>query len=290
LHIVGGVRRDRFRYDVEPYDVLFGLQGLRPGGRGSATGTSWNIGATFAYLPAHTIFASYAQGFSIPELGFAANSIRPGIAINGSEFVAPIQVESFEAGVRGDLRRVRYALSGFFARSENGASAAVDPATGIAVLIRAPQRNYGFEASVDVSPSQQFDAGIAIAWNDGENDANDDGVFLPLGSVQIPPLIVSVTSSWRPLDRLEITSQLLFAGDRDRALRERVDSFDIDSYTTVDLGVNYRTDWGRITLQVNNLLNSFYLPAESQSRFGSTIDRRFAGPGRIVSLSLSSAF
>jgi iron complex outermembrane receptor protein len=290
LTILGGVRRDRFRYDVEPYDVVFGARGLRLGGRGSATGTSWNIGATYNFLPTHTLFASYAQGFSIPELGFAANSIRPGVAISGSNFVAPVQVESFEAGVRGDRKIVRYALSGFYARSENGASAAVDPATGIAVLVRSPQRNYGFEASVDVAPSQRFDAGIAVAWNDGENDANNDRVFLPLGSVQVPPLTVSVTSSWRPVERLEFTGQLLFAGDRDRAQRARVNTFEIESYVTLDLGASYRLPWGKLDLLVTNVLNSFYLPVESQSRFGNTVDRRFAAPGRTASLTFSTSF
>lgn len=290
LTFFGGVRRDRFRYDVAAYDVVFGSPGLRPGGRGSATGTSWNVGATYNFLPTHTLFASYAQGFSIPELGFAANSIRPGVPISGSNFVAPIQVESFEAGVRGGRKIVRYALSGFYARSENGASAAVDPATGVAVLIRAPQRNYGFEGSVDVAPSERFDAGIAVAWNDGENDTNNDGVLLPLGSVQIPPLTVSMTSSWRPIERLEFTGQLLFAGDRDRARRARVYNFEIASYATLDLGASYRLPWGKLDLLVTNALNSFYLPVESQSRFGNTVDRRFAAPGRTGSLTFSMRF
>ncbi|MDL5054800.1 TonB-dependent receptor [Oscillatoria laete-virens NRMC-F 0139] len=290
LSVVGGLRWDRFDYQVEPYDVVFGTPGLRPGGDGSADGTSWNIGATFEYLDDHSVFASYAQGFSIPELGFAANSIQPGVPISGSGFIAPVQVESFEAGLRGGRRVVRYSLSGFFARSDDGASATVNPATGIAELVRAPQRNYGFEASVDVAPSERFDAGVAIAWNDGENDANNDGVFLPLGSVQIPPLTISTTASWRPVDRLELTGQVLFAGDRDRAREARVDSFEIRSYTTVDLGARYRLGWGDLALQVTNLLNALYLPVESQSRFGGTVDRRFAAPGRVASLTLSANF
>ena len=290
LTIEGGLRWDRFRYDVEPYNVVFGVQGLRPGGRGQSEGESWNIGATLAVAEDHNLFVSYAQGFSIPELGFAANSIRPGVAIGGSEFVAPILVESFEGGVRGRRGAVRYALSGFYARSDNGASAVVNPATGIADLVRAPQRNYGFEASVDVAPSPRFDAGVAIGWNDGENDANNDGVFLPLGSVQIPPLKVSLTSAWRPIDGLELTGQLLFAGDRDRARAARVDNFELQSYTTIDLGAAYDLGWGSIALNITNLLNDFYLPVESQSRFGATADRRFAGPGRVGALTLTSRF
>jgi iron complex outermembrane receptor protein len=290
LSIEGGLRWDRFRYDVEAYDVVFGAAGLRPGGRGQSEGESWNIGATIDVAADHNLFVSYAQGFSVPELGFAANSIRPGVAIGGSQFVAPILVESFEGGVRGGSGAVRYSLAGFYARSDNGASAVVNPATGVADLIRAPQRNYGFEASVDVAPSERFDAGIALGWNDGENDANNDGVFLPLGSVQIPPLKLSVTSAWRPLDRLELTGQLLFAGDRDRARVARVDSFELRSYTTVDIGAVYDLGWASIALNITNLLNEFYLPVESQSRFGATADRRFAGPGRVGAMTLTSRF
>jgi len=290
LTLAGGVRWDRFDYDVEPYDVVFGLQGQRPGGRGSAEGASWNLGAVFELVDDHSIFASYAQGFSIPELGFAANSIRPGVPISGSAFVAPIEVESVEAGVRGGSEVVRYSLAGFYARSDNGASATVNPATGIAEIVRAPQRNYGFEASVDVRPTRSFEASLTVGWNDGENDANNDGVYLPLGSVQLPPLKISLASAWRPTERLELTGQLLFAGDRDRARQAGVDPFELRSYETLDLGASYRLGWGEIALTVTNLFNSFYLPVESQSRFGGTIDRRFAGPGRAAALTLSTRF
>jgi iron complex outermembrane receptor protein len=290
LTLTGGLRWDRFYYDVAPYDVLFGLRGPRPGGQGRASGVSWNLGATYDVAPGHNLFASYAQGFSIPELGFAANSIRPGVPISGSAFVAPILVESFEAGLRGGRGALRYSVAGFYARSDNGASTTVNPSTGIADLIRAPQRNYGFEASIDVAPTRRFDAALAIGWNDGENDANNDGTFLPLGSVQTPPLTLSITNAWRPVDRLELTGQLLFAGDRDRARTARVDPFALQSYTTVDFGASYDLGWGKVALNITNLLNSFYLPVESQSRFGTTADRRLAGPGRLGALTFSAAF
>ncbi len=115
-------------------------------------------------------------------------------------------------------------------------------------------------------------------------------MFLPLGSVQIPPLKVSLTSAWRPIDGLELTGQLLFAGDRDRARAARVDNFELQSYTTIDLGAAYDLGWGSIALNITNLLNDFYLPVESQSRFGATADRRFAGPGRVGALTLTSRF
>jgi len=290
LTVVGGVRWDDFDYNVEPYDVVFGAQGQRPGGAGSADGMSWNLGATYEVLPSNTLFVSYAQGFSIPELGFAANQILPGVPISGSAFVAPIEVESFEGGLRGGFSRVAYSVAAFYARSDNGASSTVDPSTGIAELVRAPQRNYGVEASLEAAVTDDLDLGVALGWNEGENDANDDGVFRPLGSVQIPPLKLSFTGAWRPLDRLEITSQVLVAGDRDRAFDDGVDSFRIEGYTTVDLGASYDTRAGRWELQVLNLLDNFYLPVESQSRFGNTANRRFAAPGRTLALTWSQTF
>jgi outer membrane receptor protein involved in Fe transport len=92
------------------------------------------------------------------------------------------------------------------------------------------------------------------------------------------------------VDRLELTGQLLMAGDRGRARRAGVDAFSLRSYTTVDLGAAYDLGWGSIALNITNLLNEFYLPVESQSRFGNTADRRFAGPGRLAALTLNARF
>jgi iron complex outermembrane receptor protein len=87
-----------------------------------------------------------------------------------------------------------------------------------------------------------------------------------------------------------LTSQVLVAGDRSRAFDDGVDSFRIEGYTTVDLGASYDTRVGRLELQVLNLFDNFYLPVESQSRFGNTANRRFAAPGRTLALTWSQAF
>lgn len=43
-------------------------------------------------------------------------------------------------------------------------------------------------------------------------------------------------------------------------------------------------------ININDVFNTFYLPVESQSRFGATVDRRFAGPGRVGALTLNARF
>lgn len=291
LSITGGVRYDQFSFDADPHDPPFGLPpGERLGGSGSNSGFSFNIGTTYQLNEQTTLFASFAQGFSLPDVVVATNAIPPGGSLSGSAFVEPIDVDSFEAGVRGSFGPVTYALSGFYARSDNGSTVSVDPVTGGGILTRAPQRNYGFELStlLDVTDTLQF--GFDASYNDGENDADDDGNFEPLSSLTVLPLKLSLTADWRPIERLGLGAQVLYIGSRDRAFQAGVDGEAIEGYVTVDLSASYDIGPGTLSLDILNALNNEYLPLESQTRFGFTDTRRFIAPGRQIALTYSATF
>ncbi|MEM6678907.1 MAG: TonB-dependent receptor, partial [Pseudomonadota bacterium] len=287
----GGVRYDRFSFEAAPHDPTFGFpDGPRLGGSGSNSGFSFNIGSTYQITPETTVFASFAQGFSLPNISAATNEIAPGASLNGSAFVEPIDVNSFEGGIRGTLGPLTYQLSGFYARSDNGSAVAVEPITGSAELVRSPQRNYGVELSTRIDVTETLQLGFDASFNDGDNDPNDDGDFQPLSSLTVQPLKLYFNVDWRPIPELGLGARVLYIGDRDRAFEAGVDGEAIDGYATLDLSATYDIGPGTLALDIANVLNNEYLPLESQTRFGLTNQRRFIAPGRQVALTYSATF
>lgn len=291
LTVTGGIRYDRFSFEALPHNPPFGLPpGQRLGGSGSNDGFSFNIGATYQLFENTTVFASFAQGFSLPNITIATNQIPPGGSLSGSAFVEPIKVDSFEAGFRGSVGPVDYQLSGFFATSDNGSAVSVDPASGFGVVSRAPQRNYGVELSTNTEVTENLMLGFDVSWNDGANDTNDDGNFLPLSSLTVQPIKIAASADWTPIEDLTLGADILYVGNRDRAFAQGVDGAPIDGYVTVDMSASYDIGPRTLSLDVLNVLNNEYLPLESQTRFGVTNNRRFNAPGRQIGLTYTATF
>ncbi|MEO0707266.1 MAG: TonB-dependent receptor, partial [Cyanobacteria bacterium J06649_5] len=211
-------------------------------------------------------------------------------SVDDNLLLEPQVVDNFEVGVRGEFGQVQASLTGFYSESDLGSSIRFNQDTGFSQLVRAPQRNYGLEATVDWQPSEVWRLGGYSSWSEGESDVGDDGEFLALGSLNVPPYQIGLylendtTPTWS--NRL----QMLVVGDRDRAFNDEVDTFDIDSYVTLDLISSLQLGRGKLTLGVENLLNTSYLPLTSQERVGRFEERRFAAPGTTVNLRYSITF
>ncbi|KIC48028.1 TonB-dependent receptor [Tateyamaria sp. ANG-S1] len=292
ITLTGGVRYDSFDFSVGPSEPVFSRDpGFRPGGEGSSDGFSYNLGVLYDVNPNTTLFASFAQGFSLPTINFAAGLVAPGVPLSGTNLLEPIVVDSYELGVRGAVGLTEYSFAAFYAESELGSSVRVDPATGSGRLERAPQRNYGFEFEASRPLSDSINLGLGVSWNDGENDASNDGEYLALSSLTVLPLKVSLRADWQVTPNMKLDASIFYLGDRDRAFEDGVDGFEADGYVTADLGLTYSFENGSdLSVRVSNILNEDYIPLESQSRFGVTADRRFAGPGRELSVNYSFNF
>ena len=288
----GGLRYDEFDVAVEETVLAFrrNIDDVRRAGDVNASDVSFNAGLIYKPLPEIGLFASFAQGFSIPDIGLVAGTRLPTTVNIGTDVeLAPQQVNNFEVGVRAEFDQVQATLSGFYNESSLGTNLQVGP-DGFTDVVRAPQRNYGVEATLDWQPSDVWRLGGYFSWNEGENDTDDDGEFLPLSGLQVQPYKVGLylenetTPGWT--NRL----QLLGVGGRDRAFDEGVDAFEIEGYVTLDLLSSIAIGDGTLTLGVQNLLNNQYLPLSSQERVRGTEDRRFAAPGINLSIGYSVEF
>ena len=67
--VSGGLRYDNFNFSVDDSRLAFSFPQDRRGGSGSADDVSFNAGLIYRPIPEVSLFASYARGFSIPDLG-----------------------------------------------------------------------------------------------------------------------------------------------------------------------------------------------------------------------------
>lgn len=165
---------------------------------------------------------------------------------------------------------MQFSLAGFYNTSDLGARL-VENDRGILTLQRAPERIYGVEASVDWQPSDRWQLGAVVGWNEGESDPNDDGDFQALNSFSIQPLKLTAYVQHETLPGWNNRLQLLYVGDRDRAsetLDDRgrpVDPKAIEGYVVVDYISSVSLGGGTLQIGVQNLFDHQYSSVYSQA-------------------------
>ncbi|MEM9804607.1 MAG: TonB-dependent receptor [Cyanobacteria bacterium P01_D01_bin.56] len=289
FQVSGGIRYDNIDYSLDDFQLAFAFPREREGGSGGEEDVSYNFGLLYRPVPEVDLFANFSQGFSIPNIGFAVSDPNPDFTID-SILLEPQSVDNFEVGARAEFDSIQATISGFYNESSLGASINFDPETGFTEASRAPQRHYGVETTLDWQPSNTWRLGGTFTWAEGENDADDDGNFVALGSLNVPPYKLGLYVENQTTPRWSNRLQLQLVGDRDRAFDDGVDLFEVDSYVTLDLISSLRLGPGRLTLGIENLLNNDYLSAAAQERIEPFDDRRFASPGTTMSVRYSVEF
>jgi len=263
LGLSGGARYERFDISVPSYTSLFGDE--VEGGERNFDDVVFNIGATYQVTEQVGLYANFAQGFSVPNLVDVLFAPPAGFNFeSGVRDLQPQQVNSYEIGVRGNWSDVQVSLAGFYNQSDLGA--AIIPSGDFFELVRAPERIYGIEATLDWQPGGAFSLGGTLGWAEGEVDLPDDGEdYLALGTDRIQPLKLTAyvehqtTPGWR--NRL----QALLVGTRDRAFEDGLDLSPVESYVVLDYIGNIQLGPGTLQIGIRNLLNNQYFQAYDQS-------------------------
>ena len=290
FQISGGLRYDNISFEADDFLSAFPseLPRERQGGSGSFDNVSFNAGLLYRPIPEVGLFANFSQGFSVPNIRFALDA-GPDFSPDSLD-LQPIEVDNFEIGARAEFGSVQASVAGFYSESELGAFFQFNPDVGFTELQRAPQRNYGVEVAVDWQPSNAWRLGSNLTWSEGDSDPGDDGDFEPLTSLSVSPFKLGLYVENKTTSRWTNRLQLLFVGDRERAFNAGVDSFDVESYISLDLLSRLQVGPGNLTFGIENLLNSDGLVLNSQERVGFFEDRRFARPGITASLNYAVEF
>jgi iron complex outermembrane receptor protein len=258
----GGLRHERIGLEVDDYTTFFGRD--IEGGELDFSATVFNIGSVYGVTDEVSIFANFAQGFSVP--GFAGVLRNPPDEFTNVEqnidLTEPIKVNNYEIGVRGNWRNIQASLAAFYNTSDLGEGFTFLGETS--QQVRAPERLYGVEATVDAQLDEEWQVGSIFSWTEGESDADDDGEFLPISTFRIQPLKLTTYVEHQTTPGWKNRLQLLYVGGRDRAFEEDVDSVAIDDYFVVDYISSIQVGEGTLQIGVQNLLNNQYIPVQSQ--------------------------
>ncbi|MEM9805967.1 MAG: TonB-dependent receptor [Cyanobacteria bacterium P01_D01_bin.56] len=290
LLLSGGVRYERFNFEVQEFTPLFDdtfspyTGPSVPAGELNFDDAVFNIGSVYEITPEVNVFANFAQGYSVPGLFSILNFLPSGFTIDEDvRRLQPQKVDNYEIGVRGDWGDVQASLAGFYNYSDLGLSSRGQP-DGTIQFVRAPQRNYGVEATLDWQPSVDWSLGTTVSWTEGEDDQDGDGDFDALRTFEVQPLKVTAyvenqtTPGWR--NRL----QVLYVGNRDRGFEAGSDFASVDDYVVIDLISSLKAGPGELEIGIQNLLNNRYASVFSQ--IGAPLDEALntLASGRMLSI------
>lgn len=303
----GGFRREDGELHVDSYTTTpYRNSVFVEGGGVEYTENLVNFGAIWRIAGGWSVFASYGEGFSLPNIGIPLRNINvPGQSVDRIRDLQAIVVDNREYGFNWRGTRGSFGGSYYDSRSPFGTSLAVDPATNDYVLNRAPTRIKGVELSGEWRFNPQWKVnglysrirGETAFWNAdllGRYPAG--GLTKPIGVSDINPDKIGASVNWRFSEQGDVTLNATKLLDRDLYGSDTRDfdgaSYEFEEhtqgYTLFDLSTNYRFEkYGRVTLGIENLTNKQYILSWSQVDF---YKNYFAGRGRMYSFTYEYTF
>src|SRR5690606_32886980 len=119
----GGIRYERASAEFDDFQPLSQLNLANPatvrGGEVDYSATLYNIGVVYAPNLQHELYASFSQGFELPDIGLQVRNARANFDI-GSSDLEPVEVDNYEIGWRGQFEQTRASLALFQSRSRLG--------------------------------------------------------------------------------------------------------------------------------------------------------------------------
>lgn len=260
----GGLRHERIGVETDAFTTLRG-RNIASGSR-DFEATVFNAGTVVYVTDAVNVFANYSQGFSIPDVGLIIRDAPIGFSFSDSQ-LSPIKVNHYEIGVRGDWAPVQASLTGYFNESRLG----VTSAGFFANVVRAPERVYGVEGTVDWQ-IDDWKVGGTATYVEGENAVNGSIDYKYLNGFRVPPVKLTgyvehlTVPRWNWRNRL----QVLYSGTRDPKLGDTVfGGRTVHSFTVLDLISTVKAGPGTVRFGVENLLNTqYFLPVAQLQRTG----------------------
>jgi iron complex outermembrane recepter protein len=264
IALSGGVRYERFDVSVDDYTTLFG--DAIEGGSQSFDDIVFNLGALYRITNEISLFANFAQGFSVPNFSDVLFAPAAGFSFGeGFQDLEPQKINNYELGIRADWNDVQVSLAGFYNESDLGSAFIDIDGDNFFELLRAPEQIYGIEATLDWQPGGGWQLGGAISWVEGESDIPDDGRgYLAQSGLDIQPLKLTAYVAHETAQGWNNRLQALFVGSRDRAFEDDIDLAPVDSYVVLDFISSIRLGPGVLQLGIQNLLDNQYFPAYSQ--------------------------
>jgi iron complex outermembrane recepter protein len=265
ISLSGGVRYENINVSVIDNWVDGQTALSYRGGEKTLDDVVFNAGVVYKATPTISLFANFAQGFSLPNISRIVQRPQPGFNFaEDVELSAPQKVDSYELGIRGQWRNFQASLAGFYSYSSLGTTVQFEDFGSDFRILRAPQRNYGIELAVDWQPSDKWKLGSTLTWSEGERENSETGEFVAISGFEISPLKLTAYLQNETLPGWNNRLQALYIGNRNRAFDAGIDPIGVNSYFVMDLISSLKLGDGTLSLGVRNLLNNQYLNVTNQ--------------------------
>jgi len=302
-----GFRREDDKLHVDDYTTTpYRNSVFVEGGGVKYTENLKNFGAIWRIGSQWSVFASYSEGFTLPNIGIPLRNISvPGQSVDRISGLAAIIYKNDEFGFNWHGERAAFGATHYISKSPFGSSLAVDPNSNDYILSRAPVRIEGTELTGEWRFDEQWKVtgvyshitGKTAFWASSPAGLYPaGGMDKPLGIFDISPdkLAGTVTWKFRPNADAYLGFTSLFgrhvSGSDTRAYDDQTFSYEehTSGYTLFNLGVNYALqNYGQLSLGVENLLDKQYILSTSQVV---GYQNYWSGRGRVTSLTYTIAF
>lgn len=298
LRLAGGLRWENVEIRIDDYRTLAATTFVAPnpatfGGVAVSGGTPtfddllFNGGVIVEPINGLRAYASYAEGFTVPDIGRITRAIRtPGVDLDDYLDISPIVSNNREIGVEVKRGPLDASVAYFWSSSDKGQLLIANPG-GIFEVQRLRTEIQGLEINFSVRlPLRGARVSVGYAHLDGryDSDAVPDGVVdTDLDGSNISPDRLNLAASY---DRgpLSLRLQTQFFLSRSFNGRIRDPRNDFAGYTVTDAAIRYETGFGALSLSAQNLFDTFYIDYSSDTRLPTDNLSFFAGRGRTLTL------
>ncbi len=302
LVLKGGVRYEKVNIGVDDYATL-PTKNTTTGAVTSSMNVTGgelkyntlvsNVGLRYNLSEYFSPYVSFSQGFSVSDIGLVLRSARVNdIAKINTEAVI---IGNYEAGFVSKYKKFRFEATGYISKSSLGANSVFQ--NGEFVVVRTPERIYGYELAADMQVTKDLKAGISYSYVEGKLDADNDGSFksdkdeyLP-GQRIAPPKIAGHLDYAILPGKLNVLLQYTGIMMRDRFARNSGGSYDpykapVKAYNLFNSSIGYNfNESTSVNVGVENLLNEDYFTARSQ--YGAFNDSYTKGKGASYRLTIN---
>jgi iron complex outermembrane receptor protein len=296
VRLAGGARWENVEIKIDDYITLATTTNPRGGvlvlgGSPKFDDVLLNGGVIVEPAQGIRFYASYAEGFTVPDVGRITRAIgAPGVDLDNFLDISPIISNNREIGAEVKRGPVDASVTYFWSTSSRGQLLVARP-DGIFDVQRQRVEIEGLELNLGVAmPIDGLRLSAGYAHILGRSDTNaDDRVDTDLDGTNISPDRLNLAASFdRGRVSARVQTQVYFSRTFDGLVRDPRNDF--GGYTLTDAYLGYQVGPGRIILSAQNIFNRQYIDYNSDVRLPTDNLSFFAGRGRNLTLAWDMRF
>ncbi|WP_446654778.1 TonB-dependent receptor [Blastomonas sp.] len=296
VRLAGGARWENVEIKIDDYTTIATTTTPRggvlvSGGSPKFDDVLFNGGVIIEPAQGIRLYASYAEGFTVPDVGRITRAIGTrGVDLDNFLDISPIISNNREIGAEVKRGPVDASVSYFWSSSTRGQLLVARP-DGIFDVQRQRIEIEGLELNLGVQlPIDGLRVSAGYAHILGRTDTNgDDRVDTDLDGTNISPDRLNLAASFdRGRVSARVQTQVYFSRTFNGLVRDPRNDF--GGYTLTDAYLGYDVGPGRIILSAQNIFNRQYIDYNSDVRLPTDNLSFFAGRGRTMTLAWDMRF